>query len=179
MYKINELLKLDRTLYHSRDLAILWGVNNKNTLYTTIKRYVKKGILIPVFKGLYSTVPIERLDKAALGQAIVHRPAYLSTESILFNHGVINQTVYKYTFVSNQSKEVTVGGISYLFRQLNAKFLSNPLGIEQRNGYFIATLERAIADMLYFNPKYHFDFTDDIDWSRVKMIQKEVGYDRS
>ena len=179
MYKINELLKLDRTLYHSQDLAILWGVSNKNTLYTTIKRYVKKGILIPVFKGLYSTIPIERLDKTALGQAIIHRPAYLSTESVLFNKGVINQKIFKYTFVSSQSKEVTVDNTSYLFRQLNARFLSNPLGIEKGDGYFIATLERAVADMLYFNPKYNFDFTDNIDWDRVRVIQKEIGYDRS
>jgi len=44
MYRINELIKLDRKIFHSNDLAIAWGISNKNTLYTTIKRYVQKGI---------------------------------------------------------------------------------------------------------------------------------------
>jgi len=40
----------------------------------------------------------------------------------------------------------------------------------------MATLERAAADMLYFNPKYHFDVRESIDFKKVETIQKEVGY---
>ena len=56
MYRISELIKLDHKIYHSNDLAILWGITNKNTLYTTIKRYVQKGVLTPIDRGLYSTI---------------------------------------------------------------------------------------------------------------------------
>ena len=62
MYRLNELIKLDQKLYHTNYLAILWNIINRNTLYTTIKRYMEKGILLPVFKGLYSTVPTMQLD---------------------------------------------------------------------------------------------------------------------
>ncbi|HEY1645110.1 MAG TPA: hypothetical protein VGF75_01855, partial [Candidatus Saccharimonadales bacterium] len=147
MYRINELLKFDRKLYHTNDLAILWGISNKNTLYTTIKRYVEKGILISIYNGLYSTVPIDQLDKVALGQAIIHKPAYLTTESVLFEHGVISQRVYAYTFVSGQSKKITVDGNSYIFRKLDDAYLNNRIGVEDKGDYFVATLERAIADM--------------------------------
>ncbi len=176
MYKINELIKLDRKLYHSNDLAILWGIANKNTLYTTIKRYVKKGILMPVFKGLYSTVPIPQLDPRALGATIIHNKAYLTTESILAKDGIISQATYMYTFVSPVSKKVTIGNLIFLYRQLKDLYLNNPVGIEEKDGYFAATTERAVADMLYFNPKYYFDLNDIIDWEKVKTIQKEVGY---
>ncbi len=175
MYKINELLKLDRKLYHSNDLAILWGATNKNTLYTTIKRYVQKGIFIPIFKGLYATVPIAQLDPLELGQAIIHKYAYLTTESVLVRHGIITQATYQYTFVSTISKKVTVGGMTFLYRQLQSMYLNNPTGVSS-NGTFVATVERAVADMLYFNPSYHFDLSESIDWEKVKTIQKEVGY---
>ena len=176
MYKINELIKLDRKLYHSNDLAILWGITNRNTLYTTVKRYMQKGILIPVFKGLYSTIPISQLNPMALGQAIIHRKAYLSTESVLAQAGVIAQAQYMYTFVSSISKKVTVGDTTFLYRQLHNIYLNNPTGIKTGDGFFAATIERAVADMLYFNPKYHFDIRENVDWKKVKDIQKEVGY---
>jgi hypothetical protein len=176
MYKINELLKLDRKLYHSNDLAILWEITNKNTLYTTIKRYVQKGIFIPIFKGLYATIPIAQLDPLELGQAIIHKYTYLTTESVLVRHGIITQAIYQYTFVSTISKKVTVGGMTFLYRKLQDTYLNNPTGVSSNDGTFVATVERAVADMLYFNPSYHFDLSENIDWEKVKKIRKEVGY---
>jgi hypothetical protein len=176
MYKINELIKLDRKIYHSNDLAIIWGIRNKNTLYTGIKRYVQKGILIPIYKGLYSTVPISQLNPLELGKAIIHRYTYLSTETVLIANGVISQTAYAYTFVSDIPKKATVGSMSFLFRKLKDEVLHNPIGIENKNGIFTATVERAVADMLYYNPRYHFDIPESVDFEKVKLIQKSVGY---
>jgi hypothetical protein len=176
MYRINELIKQDRKIYHSNDLAILWDISNKNTLYTTIKRYVKNGVLIRIYKGLYSTVPPTQLEPVELGKAIIHRYAYLSTESVLAQAGVIAQATYKITFVSDLSKNVTVGLLSFLFRQLKDEYLYNPTGIIDQNGIFTATPERAAADMLYFSPRYHFDVPESIDFEKVKSIQKEIGY---
>jgi hypothetical protein len=176
MYRINELIKLDRKIFHSNDLALLWGITKKNTLYTTIKRDVQKGVLLPVYKGLYSTVPLLQLNPLELGKAIIHKYTYLSTESVLAQAGVISHTTYVYTFVSNQSKKVSVGTLSFLFRQLKEEYLYNPAGIINQNGVFIASTERAAADILYFNPKYHIDIPESIDWKIVKSIQKEVGY---
>ena len=176
MYRLNELIKVDRKIYHSNDLALLWDITNKNTLYTTVKRYVQKGVLLPIYKGLYSTVPLSQLDPLELGKAIIHRYTYLSTESVLAQAGVIAQATYAYTFVSNQSKKVSVGTLSFLFRQLKEEYLNNPIGILNQNGVFVASTERAAADMLYFNPKYHFDVPESIDFKKVKFIQKEVGY---
>jgi hypothetical protein len=40
----------------------------------------------------------------------------------------------------------------------------------------MANIERAVADLLYFNSNYYFDNKKRIDWKKVKKIQKEVGY---
>ncbi len=176
MYRLSELIKLDRKIYHSNDLALLWDITNKNTLYTTIKRYVQKGVLVPIYKGLYSTVPLTQLDPLELGKSIIHRYTYLSMESVLAQAGIIAQTTYMVTFVSDLPKKVIVGSMSFLFRQLKAEYLNNPTGVTNQNGVFVATPERAVADMLYFNSKYHFDVPESIDFKKVKSIQKEVGY---
>jgi len=71
---------------------------------------------------------------------------------------------------------VSVGQLSFRYRKLKREFLFNPTGIIQQNGVFVATAERAVADMLYFNPKYHFDIQESIDFDKVKFLQKEIGY---
>ena len=176
MYRISELIQLDKKIYHTNDLAILWGISRRSTLYQTISRYIDKGILFPVYKGLYSSVPVASLNPLELGRAVIHRYAYLTTESVLAQAGIISQRVYDYTFASEQSKRVLVGDWSFRFRKLKAEYLHNPAGIAEQKEGFVATLERAVADMLYYNPSYHFDLREVIDFEKVRLIQKEIGY---
>jgi len=176
MYRIRELLQFDRKLYHTNDLAVLWGISNRDTLYMTITRYIDGGVLYPVYKGLYATVPIDSLDPLDLGVAIIHRYTYLTTESVLVKAGIISQRVYDYTFVADKSKRVAVGQWSFRFRKLKNDYLYHPAGIAYQDGIYIASTERAVADMIYFDPKYYFDIPELIDFDKVGSIQKEIGY---
>ena len=176
MYRIRELIQFDRKLYHTNDLAVLWRISNRDTLYMAITRYIDGGVLYPVYKGLYATVPIASLDPLELGVAIIHRYTYLTTESVLAQAGVISQVVYDYTFAADRSKRVLVGGWSFRYRKLKDEFLYHPAGIANQDGIFTASIERAVADMLYFNPKAHFDIPELIDFDKVRSIQQEIGY---
>ena len=176
MYRISELNRFDRKVFHTNDLAILWGIADKHNLYMTITRYMDKGVLFPIYKGLYSTVPLASVSPLELGQAVIHRYCYLTTETVLSQAGIISQAVYDYTFAADLSKRVTVDRWSFRFRQLKNEYLHHPAGITTRNGVFVASAERAVADMLYFNPKYYFDVPGMIDFERVRSIQQEVGY---
>lgn len=155
--KQNLLFRSGMSLFHTQDLAILWGVDNRNTLYTTIKRYVKKGTLIQITKGLYSTLPLTKINKYALGTALIHKFCYVSCETVLSNTGVINQSVIPITFVSSVSQKIQFMGIEYVYRKMKPDILFASDGIEKQDGYFIASRKRAISDMLYFNPKYYLD----------------------
>ena len=157
MYRISELIQLNKKLYHTNDLAILWRISKRQTLDQTITRYIDRGILFPIYKGLYSTVPIESLDPVELGRSLIHRYAYLTTETILAQAGVILQSVYAYTFATDQSKRVSIGKWTFRYRKLKDLYLHNPAGSLVQQGNFAATVERAVADLLYFDPKYHFD----------------------
>jgi len=125
MYNIDKqslLLRSDRILFHTQDLALLWSIENRNTLYTTIKRYVEKGVLIPVVKGLYSVKPIDQIDTYVLGSVLIHKYCYVSCETVLADTGVINQDIIPITFVSSISLKVKVGSVEYLYSRLNRKY---------------------------------------------------------
>lgn len=89
---------------------------------------------------------------------------------------MLSQVVYDYTFISDQSRRVSVGAWSFRYRQMKAEYLFNPLGIVRQKQVFVASLERAAADLLYYAPDYHFDVTAQVDFELVRSIQKQVGY---
>jgi len=174
--KLNLLLKSPKSLFHTQDLFLLWNIENRNTLHTTIKRYVKKGVLIRIQKGLYSKKSLNEINPVELGMAFLHSFSYLSTESILSQAGVISQDISYITLISNQSKKFKIKNHFYISRQMKDVFLFNETGIIEKDGIKQATIERAVADILYFSPKYHFDVPKLIDWDKIKEIQKIIGY---
>lgn len=176
MYRIDALLKQNQPLFHTRDLSLLWGITNNNHLYTTIKRYVDKGILIPIHKGFYSTLPLNQVDILKLGTSYLHRYAYVSCESVLSLAGIIFQAQNYLTLISSVSRKFTVASHHFLVRKLADAYLLNDAGITSQNSVLIASTARAVADLLYYNPRYHFDNLDAIDWTQVAVIQKQVGY---
>ena len=45
-----------------------------------------------------------------------------------------------------------------------------------KGGFREATVERAVCDILYFNPKKYLDNFNLIDWSKVKEMSDQIGY---
>ncbi|PJA52924.1 hypothetical protein CO166_03645 [Candidatus Roizmanbacteria bacterium CG_4_9_14_3_um_filter_36_11] len=176
MYRIDVLLKQNRQLFHTNDLSLLWGITNKNTLYTTIKRYVQKGILMSIHKGFYSTVPIDRINAYKIVQGYLHRYCYISCETVLFGAGAIFQKGNYITAVSDVSRKFALGNNAYFVHQLRNDYLYNEYCIDNIDSMAVASLERAVADILYFAPRYHFYNRKVINWKKVKEIQKKVGY---
>jgi len=174
--KINALLKQDNSFFYTKDLGKLWGINKSATLNTTISRYIKSGVLIPIYKGLYSTRPINQIDPILLGAVALHNYSYLSTEYVLAKNGVIFQLVNSYTYCSTKTRTIQINDNVFKSRQMKDTYLYNPYGVKEIDGYKVATTERAIADMLYYNPKYYFDSHSTIDWKKVQKVQKEVYY---
>jgi predicted transcriptional regulator of viral defense system len=174
--KSSILLKDGRCLYHVQDLAVLWNINNSNTLHTTISRYIRRGVLNNIYKGFYSTKPLSEINPLLLGLTSIHRYGYLSTESVLIEEGVIFQDIKYITIVSNISKRFQINQSNFLVRKIKEVYLKNKTGVLLKNGIRRATLERAVADLLYFNPDYYLDNTKNINWKKVKEIQKIIGY---
>ncbi len=174
--KIRLLLRDGRDFYHTQDLAVLWGISNSNTLYTNIKRYTQRGILNNLFKGFYSIKPLDEIDPVALGLASLRSYGYLSTESVLAENGIIFQEIKYVTLISDVSRRLRIGNHDFLIRKMKDEYLYNDVGIIVGKKTRKASLERAVADMLYLNSNYYFDAPDSVNWEKVEEIKKAVGY---
>lgn len=174
MYRIKELLQQKMPYYHTQDLAVAWGISNRNTLYKTVSRYIKRGILIPVHKGFYTTLPLSQIDPVELGLGYLHTFSYFSLEAVLSKNGIINQNPQAITLISSISKTFNLGGRVYRVRRLANKFLFNDLGLIKKSGYFEASPERAVADILYYDHKYFIDNKSLVNWDTVTKIKQEV-----
>jgi len=170
------LLQSEKRIFRTSDLALLWDISNRNSLLKTIERYVEKGILYRIYKGLYSTLPLKNLQEYEIGCAIGGSFSYISGETVLSKNGIILQDVKKVTLFGKKQKEVVVDNKVYLCRYLNDKFLLNRVGIDDEKGYAVATPERALADIRYINPKFFVDNELSFDEKKIDILSKEIGY---
>jgi len=139
-----QLAKLGEVVFHIDDLANLWHITNKNTLYTALKRYTGQGLLFRIHKGFYAIKPPVEVDPLLLGIKALHGYAYVSTETILAEEGIVQQEVPAITLISSKTKRFSITGHHYYSRKLADKFLYQPNGIiTVPNGVRKATRERA------------------------------------
>ena len=169
-----DIIKFGGLIFHVNDLARIWKISERNTLLVTLKRYVDNGLLYRLYRGLYALKPIDNLDPLLVGAVAINSYSYLSCETVLVKHGVIFQGLNYFTFISDKSKRLTIAPYNYYYRQLKKDFLYNDLGVNKNNIFNEASLERAVADILYFNPDYYFDNPAPINWEQVREIQKNV-----
>ena len=175
-HRFQLLAQLEEKVFHLDDLAGLWEISSPNTLRVTLHRYVRKGLLYPIYRGFYSILPLDKCDPLLLGIKAMHQYAYISTETVLAEAGIILQMASKITIVCGESRQFRIGQVEYQSRKLKDACLFNAMGISAEGPYRKAGISRAVADLLYYNSVFHFDHARAIDWQEVKAIQKNVGY---
>ena len=109
----------------------------KHSLYDD-KRYLQKGILIPIHKGFYSTVPIDQINPFKLAIGYLHRFTYVSCETVLIREGIIFQKENYLTLISSVSKKFKISNYSYLVRQLKDSYLYHDRGVDNIDGVMTA-----------------------------------------
>lgn len=174
--KLAKIIRLGQVIFHIDDLANLWQINKANTLRTTVKRYAQAGLLFRIYRGFYSLKPISQLDPLLLGIKALHEFSYVSAETVLERAGIIFQSRNIITLISSKSKQFSIGDYQYRSRKLADQYLFNPAGIIEVNGVKITGVSRAVADLLYFNSRAHFDAERLINWRQVKKMQLAAGY---
>ena len=169
-----KIAKLNESIFQIDDLARIWGIKNRDSLRVTLKRYVDSALLYRIYRGLYSLKKPDELEPLILGTKAINNYCYLSGETILARHGVIFQKTNYYTFIGSKTKRFKIVDNQYYCRQLKDSFLYNDTGVEKGDPINTASLERAVADILHFNPRYHFDNTKAIDQAKLRKIQRTV-----
>lgn len=157
------VLRSPRSVFTFKDLALIWKETDPAAAGKKIHRYVKAGKMRSLRRGLYAKgADYDRLELANK----IYSPSYIGFETVLAAEGVVFQHDDRIFLAGYLTREILCDGHTFVFRKLKNAVLSNPSGIEVRDGYSIASRERAFLDMLYLNPDYHFDNLSGIDWTR-------------
>lgn len=159
----------DRTFFTTLDVANLLGYSLEYArVFCT--RYTKKGVFIKLRKGLYVLsfkwryLTTEDLFKIS---AFLRVPSYISLTTALSYYRITTQMQQGYfeSITIKNSKYYEIEGVIFKYYKVNGKFFDN---YEKRNGYFMATREKAYLDAIYLYSfgKHRLDI-DSIDYSKL------------
>jgi hypothetical protein len=178
---IEILLRSSKTVFSTKDIALLWCERGGVSTRMRLRDYVKNGKLIRVHRGMYAKD--KKYDHFELATKI-YTPSYVSFETVLTRTGV-NFQYYGNIFVASYvTREIEADGQKISFVRMKDFVLSNTIGVEHINDMAIATKERAFLDRIYVSKDYHFDHLDVLDWDKVfeilpiyrnKRMEKKVG----
>ena len=153
-----------------------------------IQRMVKKGVLIPLKRGMYetdSTAPGFLMANAILG------PSYISFEYALSYHSMIPERVITYTsatFGKNKKKEFMNSFGTFTYRDIPQEVFPYYYSRELYGNrpYLIASREKALCDQLYIaspirgihdfeeflfdGMRLDEDIFDSLDFEKIKRI---------
>lgn len=130
--------------------------------------FTKVGKLKRLHQGIYAKEAYNPLELANK----LYTPSYISLETVLAKENVVFQYYETIFTVSYLTRTVKVNNTNIQYRQIKGDVLINTQGVEQKEGYFIAILERAFLDAIYIYKNYHFDNLGTIDWEKVKSLKK-------
>ncbi len=169
---IEVLLRSPKTVFSTKDVALMWGEEGENATRVRLNNYVKTGKLIRLRRGLYAKD--KNYDKNELATKIA-TPSYISFETVLGSAGITFQYYSQIFLGSYQTKEIEIEGKKYVFKKISEDALTSSLGIESKGNYSIATPERAFLDTLYINKQYHFDNLRPLNWQKVRELLPIYG----
>jgi len=161
------LLRSEKTIFSTKDVALLWGKKSESAARVRLSYYVKNGNLFRVHRGLYAKD--KNYDKLELATKI-YTPSYISFETVLAKVGVIFQFYSQIFIASYVTRELIVGGQTYSYKRVRDSVLTNHTGVEAKDGYHIASPEKAFLDLVYLNKGYHFDNLSPLNWEKVFEI---------
>jgi predicted transcriptional regulator of viral defense system len=139
------LKALNKPFYTIADLEKITGLG-RDSLYVSLERWVDGGVLERVSQGIYlplgENLPLEKIA------AQLYLPNYLSFESALARHGILNMIPYTLTFATTRKTKKFIlrrQGVEY--RQVSSGLF---FGFEMKDGIHIAVPEKAFLDQMYF-----------------------------
>lgn len=161
-----QIYRRPETVFTVSEIAQLCPQISYESLRDRLYYFTKVRKIIHVHKGIYAKQQYSVLELANK----IYTPSYISLETVLIKGGVVFQHYETIFLVSYVTRNIGIDNIDIQYRQLKASILTNAKGIEQKDGYFIASLERAFLDAVYIYKNYHFDNLGTISWKKVKNL---------
>ncbi len=141
---IKTLERINKPFYSIADIEKITDVSRKS-IYVTLNRLVEKGILGRIGTGIYRLFTAKVSVEKIAGSLYI--PNYLSFESALSRHGILNLVPYTLTFATpRKTKRSVIEGRDVEFRQIKKDLF---WGYEMQGGIYVAKPEKAFLDLVY------------------------------
>ena len=166
---LTRLYNLDgKTVFTTADLMLLWDIADKNTLWVYISRYIKKGYLLRISRGVYALPDVVVDNLELVGK--IKKGSYISFETVLAQSGVLHQWYDGIYVASERHSEIKNKYGNFVYRAMPESVLLNRAGIINNGRYFIATAERALCDKVYKDGLIYFDDISMLDKEKLMEI---------
>lgn len=157
MNQVDKLNKISNLSYFGTNtLSLIYPELSKDSLYANIQRWIKKGYLIQIKKGMYVTKEYfnKTEDISSYKEFIANKikyPSYLSTEYVLQKYSILSESVYSYTSISLKTKNVYTNELGqYIYRKITEDLFTG-FDVKENGEYQIkeATKAKALFDYIY------------------------------
>ncbi len=174
--RLDILHKSGKTVFSTADLAIAWGVENKNVLRVDIARAKHAGYLVAIRRGLYRIAGTDADTLELVGK--LKNNSYVSFETVLAREGLIRQWYDTIFSASDRKTEIKNAYGTFAYRRLPTYILNDRRGIIHTGMYAIASKERAVCDYFYAVGYMHLDDTSTLDKKTLHEIASLYGNKR-
>jgi hypothetical protein len=153
-----------KTVFRLRDIALMIGEKDFESLNKKLNYYVRTGKLLNPRKGIYAKLNYSSEELAC----VLYTPSYISLEYVLQKAGVIFQFDSRITTISYLSRTIEVEDKTFMYRKIKGEIMANTKGIvRQIDQVNIASSERAFLDLLYLNKNYYFDNLNPLNKAKI------------
>lgn len=154
------MLESPRTVFTIQELMMLTENYDKASLCSSLHYYKGKGLILNPRGGIYAKKGYDTTEMSCK----LFYPCYISLRTVLRSKGVIFQWSTDISCICPLNRTISIDGQEYDYHRINPVLWADFAGIEQKEGYAIATPERAILDTMYLYPGIcYFDNLNGID----------------
>ena len=167
-----DVLQALPTLFRSADLLKFTG--NANVFLT---RALEHGYVTRLTRGVYVNSRMRGEPSLEEAACFVRTPSYISAEWALHLHGIFLQvptvcTVVTLSTAVGISRNLSWRGVAIEYSHISDRLYS---GFEPREGYNLATPEKALLDCIYYRTAVPFTDElelDDLDRGRLREMAR-------
>ena len=168
---IDEIVNSEQTVWSIAELRLFLWIKNTNTMWSFLQRMKKNNILFCPYRGIWCRKDFDYLELWAK----IKSKSYISLQTVLQRAGIIFQDrSHTITVVSDNTLTIKLPSLklSVDIHKIKKSIFTNPLFIINTWTYQIASTERAVCDMLYFDPKFYFDHTSSLDVEKLQELSE-------
>ena len=161
--KLTKLFQSGLSVFTLDDLGIIWGQKNRSVTRQSARDYASQGSLIRLHRGVYALPHVRPHPFSVANKLLV--PSYVTGLSVLIDAGLSFQYTNVVSSVALYNKSYEVDNKAFVYSQVKASVLYNPLGLENKKSVSVAGTERAITDLIYLSKgRYPFERIAGVDW---------------